>query len=186
VVAKVYGLLTGAGIAAVVIFGFNAWRHVSDEDRLMSVLSDHCLPYVKTGATPFEEMGRSAGVYERAFLSDQFSDGGHKILFDGRFVAQWVNNVDGDSAVRVCKVDYSLNSAGSVGFDFDTLDLVAWIDETIADDNDLVFLEGEIGPMPTALAWHSSDAARFEGLRIALTAQDTGVSGILVVDDVDP
>lgn len=185
-VAKVYGFLAGAGVAAVAIFGFNSWRHVGDEDLLTAVIADHCIPYAKTGATPFEDMGRSAGVYERAFLSDQFSDGGHKILFDGRFIAQWVTSVDGGSAVRVCKVDYNLNSSGSVGFDFDTQELVVWINETIADDNDLAFLEGEVGPMPSTLAWYASDTDRFEGLRLVLTAQDTGVSGVMVVDDVEP
>ena len=36
VVSKLAGFLVGAGVAAVAVWGFKTWRHVSDEDRLMS------------------------------------------------------------------------------------------------------------------------------------------------------
>ncbi|MCW1950938.1 MAG: hypothetical protein KIH44_006200 [Octadecabacter sp.] len=182
---KFAGFLTGAGVAAIAVWGFNSWRDISDMDRVTAIIGDHCLPYVQFGTAPFQDMGRPVGVYDEANLSDSVTGGGNAIIYDNRFVAQWGESTDVNSAVRVCSVADSYVMANSVGFVVDTPAIADWIEGTVLAEIDLVATSTALGSVPSLLIWEPpAQAERFSGLRIILNATENSVSSVLILDDL--
>ena len=182
---KLAGFLAGAGMAAIAVWGFNTWRHVSDMDRVISIIGEHCLPYVQSGTTPFEGLGRPVGVYDQAELTERITDGGNAILYENRFVAQWGESIDLNSPIRICSVKDSYSQADSVGFQVDTSVVAAWVDKNVIEGTGLVATYSELGVAPNLLIWEPpAEAERFSGLRIIITATETSMSSIMLVEDL--
>lgn len=185
-VRKIAGFLTGAGIAGLGVLAWSALTDVSDEDRLASVIVDHCIPFVQTGAVPFEGVGRPAGVYDQANLSGRITNGANTVLYDNRFVAQWGESIDVNSAVRVCIVKDSYSDANSIGFAYDIDALQNWVNTVAIAGTDLVATHSTPNSFPTVLVWEAPNTVeRFSGLRLVMTATQNGVSQITIVDDLD-
>ena len=187
-VAKVYGFLTGAGITAVAIFGFNAWRHVSDDDRLTLVLRDHCLPYVVQQITPFTDIGRTPGVFDNVSLPDGTRDGGSAIIFDGRFVAKWGvsdrEGLTGPRTLRVCSVEAMSGSDDIVAFQVDAGGFAARYTDIIASVRPLKADDGSIAGEGGVVIWSEPDLPADDGLRVLMIGQTGAVVAVSVVMDV--
>lgn len=183
-VAKVVGLATGALVASIAVWGFNSWRHVSDDDRLSEVLAGHCLPYVLSGTVPFEGMGRAPGVYDVVDLIDGLEDGGAVLIHDARFVAQWGvmpdAGVDRDTRFRICEVKPSYADNTVAGFAVTADGFGRRYSDIIAPDGALVPNFDEITSGPQMIGWYSTDGDQDAGLRVVMTASPSLVSSILV------
>lgn len=173
-------------MAAGAVTAFNAWQHVSDDDRLEAVLTDHCLPYVRTGATPFAGMGRPVGVYDQAPLSDGLTNGGNAVIFDNRFVAQWGEGEDANSPARVCTVNATFPRPDSRGFEVALVGAQDRITTSLPPDLNLTPDPSDLGPPPLTVSWREASADAGAGLRIFMTGQIIGVSTIIVIDDLAP
>jgi|GEM_PF-4881235 len=176
---KRLGFFTGAVLAGIGVFLFNQWRHVSDDDRLIAVLADHCLPYVQTGVTPFQDIGRAPGVYD-GILSDQtLTDGGTRVLYDLRFVAHWGISTDRGISTRVCKVSPTHHESTVPVFVTNTNDITVRLRNHIADLQNLISENIQLGGDVLSLGWRSDDSA-LSHQRIGLLAGPGQVSNVVV------
>lgn len=183
--AKVLGLITGAAVAAAVLTAVSAWRHISDEDRLTEVLADHCMPYVRSGAAPFDGLGRPPGVYDVVDLRDGIEDGGAVLLYDGRFVAQWgVLRGVGYPTVRLCTVNPTHAAHTVAGFAINPDGFVARYSRIIAPDGDLTPETDVLTDGPGTLGWVDTDRRPDRGLRVAMVASLDLVSSVLAAKDI--
>lgn len=183
--AKVLGLITGAAVAGVVITAIGVWRHVSDDDRLTEVLADHCLPYVRTGATPFDGMGRSPGVYDVVDLREGIEDGGAVLLYDARFVAQWgILRTAGNPTIRLCdlKPTYAANTVA--GFAVKPDGFIERYSSVISPDGDLLPEMETLTDGPRTLGWVDAGGRTDRGLRVVMVASPGLVSSALAVNDL--
>ncbi|MGJ8610072.1 MAG: hypothetical protein ACSHWY_03190 [Octadecabacter sp.] len=181
---KVLGFVAGAVAAGIGVFAFNTWRHVSDEDRLMAVIADHCLPYAQTGAEPFDGVGRPVGVYDGANLSPRIVDGGSAILYDNRFVAQWGYNADAETPVRMCLIRPNSAEDDGNGFYVATRPFVEKLDADVMVPNGLVILEGALDRLPNVLIWDAQDGGGDVGrLTVMMIASETNVGIVGVTSE---
>jgi len=187
VVAKILGLASGALIASIGVWVFNEWRHLSDEDRLKAVLKDHCLPYVENGTRPFDDMGRIPGVYDTVDVNENIEDGGIRLVFDNRFLAQWGvalrDNISPD-LVRICQVSPILATAGDIGFAVPDEGLIETVTAVIAPDGRLVADTETVPDGPRTIGWFEPDTDPTEGLRVILVAGGGVVSIVLTANDM--
>lgn len=117
---KRLGFLTGAVLAAVGVFVFHTLRAVDDDDRLMAALAEECLPYVFGGQdVPFENLGRSPGVYDVVDVDDRVTGGGLRLIHDLRFLAQWGVVETAVGAVRICEVNPTFGENTIAAFEVD-------------------------------------------------------------------
>lgn len=184
---KLAGFVTGAAFAGVAVWAFNDWRHVSDEDRLLTVLNDHCLPYVDTGSTPFGGMGRALGVYDNADLDQTLVQGGARLLFDNRFLAQWGVSPIGDGRpkdVRICRVAASYAAAGAEGFEVPDAGLIQKITGAIAPNGDLVTDYETVPNGPTTIGWFEPGTDISDGRRVVIVAGGGWVAYVVTANDV--
>ena len=182
---KRLGFLTGAVLAGIGVFLFNQWRHVSDDDRLTEVLVNHCLPYVLTGAPPFQTLGRTPGVHDDVEPNDRLTDGGTGLLYDLRFVARWVHSFDEDGPVRICRVEPSYGEGTVAFFSVDTDDFIERYTDVISEYAPLSPQSVPIGETPTVIGWYGADRTSSEGLRLVMSASSGAVSGLLVGTDMN-
>ncbi|MBT8410925.1 MAG: hypothetical protein KJP02_03890 [Octadecabacter sp.] len=183
--AKVLGLITGAAVAGVVLIAVNAWRHVSDDDRLSEVLADHCLPYVRTGATPFEDVGRAPGVYDAVDLREGIEAGGAVLLYDARFVAQWgILRSAGNPTIRLCDVKPTYAANTVAGFAVNPDGFIERYSAVIASKGDLAPEMDTLTDGPHTLAWVDAGGRSDRGLRVVLVASPGLVSSALAVNDL--
>lgn len=177
---KRLGFLTGAGVAAIGVWAFYALTEVTDDDRLAEILSDHCLPYVTANTTPFTDLGRSPGVYDAVELRDDVTDGGARLLYNNRFVAQW-GVFDG---LRFCKVDPTYGDDTLAAFEVDASDFIprytAFISEFEPLEPDIETLDSG----PRTVGWYGVDRPPFEGLRVVMVASPGLVSSVIAVKDL--
>lgn len=183
-VAKVVGLATGALVASMAVWGFNSWRHVSDDDRLTSILADHCLPYVQSGAAPFEGMGRAPGVYDAVDLIESLKDGGAILIHDARFLAQWGvvtdAGVEGDTRFRICEVKPTYADDTIAGFAVTAEGFGSRYSDIIAPDGALAPNFDDITSGPQMIGWYGREGDEDDGLRVVMTASPGLVSSVLV------
>lgn len=184
-VAKVIGLASGAFVASVGVWAFNEWRHVSDEDLLAAALQDHCIPYVATGAIPFEGIGRSAGVYDNVELDPRVSDGGAAIVFEDRFAATW--GAISDLSLRVCILEGRNTAAGYFtiepdGFVDRITPLLAPLGDMATDSERLVAVDS--GGNYQTVAWFEADKAQDKGNRVVMAIVGSLVASVTVVGDL--
>lgn len=187
-VAKVLGLASGALVASLAVWAFNDWRHVSDEDRLTSVLGDHCLPYVRTGVTPFEGMGRGPGVYDEVDLDETLTTGSVLLIHDARFLAQWgvAQNAgpDGDTTFRVCKVDPTYSSNTVAGFVVRDDGFIDRYSNIISPDGALVADTETMPSGPSVIGWYNQNGTQSDGLRVVMVAGAGLVSSVVVATNL--
>jgi hypothetical protein len=183
-VAKVYGFLTGAGIAAVAIFGLNAWRYVSDEDRLELVLTEHCLPYVTAELTPFDGMGRAIGVYDGITTDARIFNGGAALLFDARFVAEWGEIAE--PPVRICMVSGSTADAAQQVFEVAPDDFIGRVTSMIEpfgdlrpDVTDLDTTDGSES-LVRQIVWREQNGTNDGGLNVTVTTASGLIAEVMV------
>lgn len=187
-VAKVFGLATGALVASLGVWGFSALRHVSDDDRLTSALAEQCIPYVQTGETPFVGMGRGVGVYDAVELDERVRDGGAAIIFDGRFAATW-GELD-DPALRLCQIDGRPNGAGVQmfavapdGFFARYSDIFQPLGDLQPDADRLGESDLEYSAFHT-VAWFEADRSEDRGNRVVMSIVDDHVASVIVIRDL--
>lgn len=186
-VAKVYGFLTGAGVTAAAIFGFNAWRNVSDEDRLTLVITDHCLPYVTAGGLPFDGMGRAIGVYDGITTDERIINGGAAVIFDARFVAEW--GVITEPPVRICMVYGVVKDAvqqvfevAPDGFDGRVTRMIEPFDELRPDVFELDMLDGSENSL-LPFVWQKQIGSENKGLNVTITTSGQLIAGVMIFED---
>ncbi|WP_375279993.1 hypothetical protein [Pseudooctadecabacter sp.] len=174
---KRWGFLTGALLAAIGVWAFYALTGVSDDDRLASVLTDHCVPYVQTGDAPFSDMGRTPGVFDDVPLRDAVSDGGARLIYDGRFSAQW-GTIDGvGRASRICEISPIYTERRTPAFEVRA-------DGFTARYADLLGLVAEQNTAPNIAGWYEDPTQQDRGLRVVMIAGDGIVSNVVVMDDL--
>lgn len=181
---KRLGFLTGAVVGGLVVFAFNQWRHVSDDDRLTAVLRDHCLPYVQTGETPFQDIGRSPGVYDDVSVNETFQKGGARLVFDLRFVAEWGETEDADGPVRVCSVSPTYGENTVAAFEVNPDGFVERYTDVLSADEPLSPTADQVTGGPTTFGWYGADRPQNRGLRAVFTVSPGLVSGVLLVKDL--
>ena len=182
---KVLGLITGAAIAGVVLAGVSAWRHVSDDDRLSELLADHCLPYVRTGATPFEGLGRTPGVYDVVDLREGVEAGGVVLLYDARFVAQWgILRSAGNPTIRLCDVKPTYAANTVAGFAVNPDGFIERYSSVVAPNGDLAPEIDTLRDGPRTLGWVDAGGRPDRGLRVVMVASPGLVSSALAVNDL--
>lgn len=174
---KSAGFLVGAGLAALAVWLFYALTTVRDDDLLAAVLGDHCLPYVQSGAAPFADMGRAPGVYDAVETREGLSDGGTRLLYDARFVAQW-GIYDG---LRFCEVKPTYASASPTVFEVAPSGFIARYTELIAPFAPLVPDVETLRDGPRSIGWYGADRAPTEGLRVLMVASPGRVASVLAV-----
>jgi hypothetical protein len=190
VVAKVYGFLTGAGITAAAIFGFNAWRNVSDEDRLTLVITDHCLPYVTAGELPFNGMGRAIGVYDGITSDKRIINGGAAVIFEARFVAEW--GVIAEPPVRICMI-YGIKKdavqqvfeVAPDGFIGRVTRMMESFDELRPDVLELDMTDGR-ETLVLPFAWREHSGTENKGLNVTITISGQLIAGVIIFDEFVP
>ena len=138
---------------------------------------------MQTGASPFQDLGRSPGVFDNLELNTTIEDGGARLIFDGRFAAQWGLAQDANSDVRVCSVQDIYARADSKGFEVQPLTLTAFVDDVLPADLDLSPVPQDPAPPPRLLAWTQKGTSTDDGLRLFLTEQMFGVSDVLMLQD---
>lgn len=189
-VAKVLGLATGALFASLVVWGFTTWRHVSDEDRLLAVLSDHCLPFVLDADTPFGGMGRPIGVYDGIDPDPRIVNGGAAIILDGRFVATWGEIAD--LSLRICRIDGRAEGGTTQAFNVDPDGVVARVSDAVQSLGDLQLdaerSGGDDAPdlLYQTLGWFEADKPQDRGNRVVMTFVQSQVTTLVVVRDLAP
>ena len=187
-VSKFAGFLVGAGMAAAVVWGFNTWRHVSDEDRLMAALNDHCLPYILTGETPFADMGRPIGVYDNAEADSRLEDGGARIVFDARFVASWGEITE--PPLRICRLDGRPMGPHTQAFEIESADFFDQVTAAIQLLGDLRLdqertdIELGVEDIFQTLGWFEADMPQARGNRLVMSVVQSQVSNLIVVRDL--
>ncbi|MDB4213581.1 hypothetical protein N9741_01775 [Octadecabacter sp.] len=185
-VAKVLGLATGALVASVAVWVFNDWRHVSDEDLLAVALSDHCIPYVSTGAMPFEGIGRSVGVYDNVERDARVTGGGAAIVFDDRFAATW--GEISELPLRVCTLEGRGAEAGYFTVELDGF--ADWITPLLAPLGDMgtdsARLRGsiDVGGGYQTVGWFEAGKAQDKGNRVVMAIVGSLVASVTVVRDL--
>ncbi|MCF2904756.1 hypothetical protein L0666_07135 [Octadecabacter sp. CECT 8868] len=185
---KLAGFLVGAGVAGIGVYAFNVLTTVTDDDLLSTYLSDHCLPYVLTGATPFADIGRTPGVYDELEVSENLENAGAAILENNRFVAEWgeaENPSDPTSQLRVCTVEVSYAENSVAGFAVDQDGFVDRYTDVIAIAEPLVPEVDALTDGPRTLGWYGADRDAFEGLRVVMIASPGRVSSFVVVGDAN-
>ncbi len=185
-VAKVYGFLAGAGVAAVAVMGFNAWRYVSDDDRLDSVITDHCLPFVTAGEIPFNGVGRAIGVYDGIATDGRISNGGAAVIFDARFVAEWGEIAE--PPVRICMVYGTTTDTAQQVFDVAPDGFIARVTGMIEpfgdlrpDVPELTTTEGSES-LVRQIVWREQDGAQYEGLNVTMTTAGGVIADVMVFE----
>lgn len=185
---KVLGFIAGAVLAGTAVFAFNSWRHISDDDRLFAALERDCIPYVMTGVTPFEGLGRGIGVYDNVSVDARLTNGGAAILYDGRFVASWGDIQD--PPLRICRVDGRPMGASTQSFEVDTdtlIDRVGVAAQALGDlQNEVERLGGGAAQddnMFQTVVWFEADQAEDKGNRVVLSLVQSRVSSMIVVRD---
>ncbi len=184
---KVLGFVSGAVVAVIGVTAFNAWRHVSDNDLLVSALRDHCIPYVETGAMPFGGIGRAPGVYDNVEIDDRLTNRGTKIVFDARFVATW-GEIE-DLSLRVCRVDGRPTGASLQGFAVDPDGLDERLNDAVQELGDLrpdTERLGEVDDIQRTyrtLGWFEAGKAQDRGNRVVLSVTQSQVTNVIVVRD---
>lgn len=174
---KRWGFLTGAAVAAIGVWAFYALTGVSDDDRLAAVLTDHCLPYVQTGDAPFADMGRTPGVFDDVPLREAVSDGGARLIYDGRFTAQWGIIDSAGRASRICEITPVYTERRTPAF-------VVRPDGFTSRYADLLGLSGAPQTAPNIAAWYEDPTQQDRGLRVVMIAGDGVVSNVVVMDDL--
>ncbi len=177
---KVLGFVAGAVIAAAAVFTFNTWRHVSDDDRLETVLRDHCIPYALSGTKPFKNLGRAPGVYDNVELRDGVEQGGAALIYDNRFVATW-GIFDG---IRFCDVKPTFGSGTVAAFEVEP---DGFVDRTTTLLAEFEPLEPELDAVtdgPRTLGWFGIDRAQDEGLRVLMVVSPGLVSSVIAVTNL--
>ena len=186
-VAKVYGFLTGAGVTASAIFGFNAWRNVSDEDRLTSVITDHCLPYVTVGGLPFDGMGRAIGVYDGITTDERITNGGAAVIFNARFVVEW--GVIAKPPVRICMIYGRMNDAVQQVFEVAPEGFIGRVTRMIEPDDephsDVLELDISDGNESLLLpfAWREHSGIENKGLSVTIARSGQNIAGVMIFED---
>lgn len=182
---KAAGFATGAGLAGLAVYGFYALTEVTDTDLLGEILSEHCLPYVQTGDTPFEGMGRTPGVYDEVNLKENLLDGGVLLIHGGRFVAQWgvAENLgpQGDTTFRICEVDPTYSDETIAGFVVDADSFVDLFSGIISPDGALRPSSDTMPAGPTVFGWFNANGDQSDGLRVVMTLSAGLVSSVGVV-----
>jgi len=182
--AKVLGFIAGVAVTAVALNIFNAWRHVSDDDRLTAVLADHCLPYVRFDTPPFENMGRTPGVFDNIDRRYGMEVGGVKLLFDARFVVHWgtVQNVGpaGDTTVRICEVDAVDTEDLDTAFQVSPDGFIDRYTNIIAPDGALVPEGDVLANGPSLVDWFNANGDKMDGLRVQMLVR-RGIVTLLIV-----
>lgn len=181
---KRLGFLTGAVLAGIGVFLFNQWRHVSDDDRLIAVLADHCLPYVQAGEIPFQDIGRSPGVYDAIDVDERLQNGGARLIYDLRFMAQWGETEDADGPVRVCRVDPTYGENTVAAFEVDPDGFVERYTDVLSVDEPLIPQADAVTTGPTVFGWYGGDRPQDEGLRVVFGVSPGLVSSVLVGRDL--
>lgn len=187
---KTLGFLTGAVVAVIAIWVFYPLTTTSDDEHLTASLRDHCIPYVQTGATPFEDMGRPVGVYDGVDLDDRVTGGGAAIVFDGRFVATW-GEIE-DLSLRICRLDGRSAGANLGAFDVDADTIPARVSEMVQPLGDLQPDTERLGAQSDpenlyqTLAWFQAGKAQDRGNRVVLSVADQQVTTVIVVRDLAP
>lgn len=182
---KRLGFLTGAVLAAIGVFLFNQWRDIDDDDRLTEILVDHCLPYVQTGAIPFQTLGRSPGVFDDVLPNEQLQqDGGARLIYDLRFVAHWGVSSDFENSARVCLVQPTYNDGTVPLFATDTTDLIQRYTNRVSQLGALTTDQVAMGGDLTTFVWQDADTDGTTGLRVALLAGRGAVSNVVVIADI--
>ena len=186
--SKLAGFLAGAGVAALGVWAFYALTTVTDDDLLSLYLSDHCLPYVQSGTSPFTDVGRTPGVYDEVEASENLANAGVVILENNRFVAEWGETDDpNDPAgqLRVCVVETSYAESSVEGFAVDPDGFVNRYTDVIAGAERLVPEDDTLSNGPRTFGWYGAGRAVSEGLRVVMVASPARVSSVLVVGDAD-
>ncbi|AKS47406.1 hypothetical protein SAMN05444287_2950 [Octadecabacter temperatus] len=185
---KLAGFLVGAGVAGLGVYAFNVLTTVTGDDLLSTYLSDHCLPYVQTGETPFTDIGRTPGVYDEVEVSENLENAGAAILENNRFVAEWgeaENPNDPTSQLRVCIVEVSYTENSVEGFVVEPDGFIARYTDVIATAEPLVPEVDVLTDGPRTIGWYSADRDPFEGLRVVMVARPARVSSVMVVGDAN-
>lgn len=187
-VSKLAGFLVGAGVAAVAVWGFKTWRHVSDEDLLMAALTDHCLPYVLTAEAPFADMGRPIGVYDNVEVDDRLTGGGAKIVIDARFVASWGEIIE--PPLRICRLDGRPLGAYTQAFEIepdDFHDQITTAVQPLGDlqlDQDRTDIDDGVDDLYQTLGWFEGDMPLAQGNRVVMSVVQSQVSNVIVIRDL--
>ena len=178
---KRWGFLTGAALGAIAVWAFYAFTTVSDDDLLTSVFEDHCLPFVQTGAAPFADIGRPPGVYDAADLRETIVDGSARIIFEGRFVAQWGTVEGADRESRICEIRPQNGSAVPPAFKVNPTGFVDRYSDVLglAPDRD-VFDGG-----PAVFGWYEDPSDQSRGLRAVVVGSPGAISSVMILDDLD-
>jgi hypothetical protein len=185
---KLAGFLVGAGVAGLGVYAFNVLTTVTGDDLLSTYLSDHCLPYVQTGETPFTDIGRTPGVYDEVEVSENLENAGAAILENNRFVAEWgeaENPNDPTGKLRVCIVEVSYTENSVEGFVVEPDGFIARYTDVIATAEPLVPEVDVLTDGPRTIGWYSADRDPFEGLRVVMVARPARVSSVMVVGDAN-
>lgn len=177
---KRWGFLTGVLIGAIVVWVFNAVRHVDDDDRLSQVLKDHCLPYVMDGTVPFQSTGRAPGVYDDVDLRDTLFDDGARLIFDQRFTAQWGVLRRGEADIRMCEVKPTYGENTAPAFAIETDGMLERYSALLGLETDAN--AAPIGPV--AILWAPPEAPLGQGLRVVMIVAPSAVSRLLVSKDI--
>lgn len=186
-VGKLIGFVTGAALASVALIAWSVFGREADEDRLISALKDHCLPYVTRGAVPFDGMGRAPGVFDAVELNDRLQNGGAALIHDLRFVAEWGvgATADGAGRLRLCMVGLTYGAGQDHGFEVEPEGFIARYQRVIAPEGDLVSDLNELGDGPQTVSWTQPGRGPAEGLRVVMVAEPGRVYSILVVQDLE-
>lgn len=185
-VTKLAGFLTGALVAGLLLFTLTALRAETDEDRLIAVLQDQCLPYVTTGSPPFEALGRRPGEYDGVHLDPHLQDGGAALIYELRFLAQWgrVVRSEANGTVRVCRLEPAhLAQESSAGFSVEPVGFLARFQAVIAPDGALIPDATEISGGPQTVSWLQPGKSASEGLRVSMGVEPGRVFAVLVAQD---
>ncbi|WP_143849646.1 hypothetical protein [Octadecabacter ascidiaceicola] len=186
--SKLAGFLVGAGAAAVAVWGFNTWRHVSDEDLLMAALTDQCLPYILTGDAPFQDLGREVGVYDNTDADNRLIGGGAKIVFDARFVASWGEITE--PPLRICRLDGRPMGAYTQAFEIESDDFFEQITVAVQPLGDLQLdqerTDIDLGAddLFQTLGWFETGMSLAQGNRVVMSVAQSQVSNVIVVRDL--
>ncbi len=183
---KRLGFLTGALLAAIVVFAFHQWRHVDDDDRLLAVLVDHCLPYVQNGDIPFQTVGRAPGVYDAVEVDAGLKNGGARLIYDLRFIGEWGETEGLYGPARFCSVRPTYGENTVPAFEVDPNGFVSRYSRLMKTFDPLLEPQSETltNEGPVVFGWYRSDQSEAKGLRVVLTASVGVVSGVTMVKEL--
>lgn len=96
-------LLRGITLVTMLVPGFASAQPGGDGSlSLARIIFDQCLPYVETGATPFEDVPTDPPP--SYLTASEGDDGGSVSLVSERYLAVWTNAWLGEDGVRNCSV----------------------------------------------------------------------------------